>query len=313
VEIYFSYNKIPCQTEKVITLGNFDGFHRGHQKIVSRTVASATDLGLSSLIMTFHPHPRQLFSGDLAILTPLERKAKLLSTDVDFLLVQPFTKSFAAMDPRKFIEEILIKSLRCRKVVVGYDYSFGAAGAGNTQLLQEVCGEQGLECEIIDPVWGDDEIISSTVVRNYLSQGNVQTAAKYMGRPYAIAGRVEAGAGRGKKLGFPTANIYPPPAVALPAFGVYLVKAVFQGQAHWGLANVGRHPTFPSHRPSLEVFVLDFQGDLYGEMMEIYFYQRIRPEQKFSHAKALQEQVGLDLQHAHALLETDNVLKLQRI
>lgn len=311
---YFQYTAIPAQDGTVVTLGNFDGFHRGHQKIVRHTVATAQAKDLKALVITFHPHPRQLLAGDLPVLTPMESKIRLLSeTGTDILLVQPFTKTFAAQDPRFFLESVLFSNLLCRHLVVGYDYSFGKAGAGNIELMKSVCEENGIGCDVIPPVSHQGEIISSTAVRTLLAEGNVQKAADYMGRPYSITGRVQAGAGRGKGLGFPTANLYPPPSAALPALGVYMVKARVRTGEYWGIANIGFHPTFPDNRLSLEVLLLEFTGDLYGAILEVLFFHRLRPEIKFVDGDDLRKQLDQDVKQVKALLNTNDVLKLQRI
>ncbi len=314
MEIYFDFLKVDKSRGTAITLGNFDGFHLGHQEIVGKTLTVARNAGLSALVITFHPHPRQLFSADLAVLTPLEKKiAYLRAAGIDQLLVQPFTREFAATDPQDFVQEYLIAGLNCRYVIVGYDYSFGAAGAGDTKLMRQLSNAAGIGCDIVAPVTWNDETISSTAVRKCLSLGQMEKAAKFMGRFFSLEGRVEVGAGRGGTLGFPTANIYPHRAAALPAWGVYLVGILLAGEAHWGVANIGCHPTFPDNRVSLEVHILEYQGNLYGALLEISFLTKLRDERQFSDVASLQAQVKEDIQQAIALLSAGDVLKLQRI
>jgi riboflavin kinase/FMN adenylyltransferase len=313
VKIYFDYKKIPLNGT-VVTLGNFDGFHLGHQRILRETVAKSNLLGLTSLVMTFHPHPRRLFGADLPIITPLGQKLSLLKkAGASIALVQPFTKAFAATPPARFIEDILLAALNCRHVVVGYDYSFGRAGAGDISLIQQLTESRGIGCDIIPPVRYGEEIISSSAIRRYLAQGNVEMAAKYMGRPFAIKGRVASGAGRGKSLGFPTANLYPVSSAALPAFGVYLVNVCTGGCRYWGIANLGNHPTFPGGKISLEVFLFEFEGDLYGSMLAVSFIKLLRTERKFPDAASLRRQQQQDVKLAKTLLTKDIMLKLQRI
>lgn len=314
MEIYFDYKKKPSPQGTVVTLGNFDGFHLGHQQIVAKTLAVAGNLGLSALVVTFHPHPKQLLSGDLAVLTPLHRKIDLLNqAGVDQVLIQTFTREFAAVEPKQFIEDILFTGLNCRHVVVGYDYAFGKAGSGDTRLMESVTSELGIGCDIIKPLTLKGQIISSSVVRNYLAKGKVEAAAKFLGRPFSLGGLVEAGAGRGRDLGFPTANIYPFRAAALPAHGVYMVKVSWDGEEHWGIANIGFHPTFPDNQVSLEVFVLDYHGNLYGKTIDVQFLKKLRAERQFPDAHSLTIQMERDLAQVIALLNSDNVLKLQRI
>lgn len=313
MKIYFDCNNI-LPKGAVITLGNFDGFHRGHQRILRETIAKAKIKGLPALVMTFNPHPRQFFGFSMPIITPMAQKLSLLKeAEANIVLIQPFTKAFAALSPSRFIEEILINALGCQHVVVGYDYSFGKAGAGDTLALRELTGRHGIGCDIIQPVRYGGEIVSSSGIREYLAQGNVEKAALYMGRPFAIRGRVCSGAGRGKSLGFPTANIYPAPSVALPAFGVYLVSAATRGRRYWGVANLGCRPTFPGGNISLEVFLFEFLGNLYGSLLEVTFFKQIRTERKFPDSASLSRQLTLDVNLAKTLLAQDNMLKLQRI
>ena len=200
MEIFFDYKKVPADQGTVVTLGNFDGFHLGHQRIVAETLSHARNSGLSALVFTFQPHPRQLFSADLAVLTPLDRKSALLrDAGVDFLLVQPFTREFAATDPVYFVEEILLGALNCRHVVVGYDYSFGKAGSGNPELLRRLAGNFGVGCTIVPPVTWAEEVISSTAV--VLARGRWIAAKLWAASISCGAGWT--GAGRGRKLGFP--------------------------------------------------------------------------------------------------------------
>lgn len=313
MKIFFDYNEIPL-SGAVVTLGNFDGFHLGHQRILRQTVAKSNSLGLPSLVMTFHPHPRRLFGAELPIITPLGQKLSLLkNAGADIALVQPFTKTFAATPPARFIEEILVGALGCRHVVVGYDYSFGRAGAGDTGMIQQLTQSLGIGCDIIPPVRYGEEVISSSAIRGYLAAGNVEMAANYMGRPFAVRGRVAAGAGRGKSLGFPTANLYPASSAALPAFGVYLVSVCAESSRYYGVANLGSHPTFPGGQMSLEVFLLEYEGDLYGSMLEVGFLRLLRTERKFPDASSLRRQQQQDVNFAKALLARGDMLKLERI
>lgn len=313
MRIYFDYINVP-KGGTVVALGNFDGFHLGHQEILKKTVCKARSMGLPALAVTFHPHPRRFFGTDLPLITTLGQKMSLLKTaGVDIALVQPFTQVFASMSPQSFIEDILAASLGCRHIVVGHDYSFGRKGSGDTSLLEALTAKLGITCDIIPPVMSGRDVISSSAIRDFLAAGNIEMAAKYMGRPYQIRGRVAPGAGRGKSLGFPTANIYPFSTAALPALGVYLVQVCVSGNSFWGVANLGKHPTFPGGQTSLEVYLLDFEDDLYGSVLAVSFVKPLRPERKFSDADSLRKQLALDVKLAKTLLANDNMLKLQRI
>jgi len=313
LKIYLDYKKVP-RGGSVVALGNFDGFHLGHQKILKKTVCQARAMGLPALAMTFHPHPRRFFGADLPLITPLGQKMSLLKkAGIDIALVQQFTQVFASVSPQSFIEDILAASLGCRHIVVGYDYTFGREGSGHTSLLEELTADLGIACDIIPPVKYGKDVISSSAIRKFLAAGNIEMAAKYMGRPFMVRGRIAPGAGRGKFLGFPTANIYPFTAAALPAFGVYLVQVCVQGNPYWGVANLGRHPTFPGGQISLEVHLLDFHNDVYGSTMCVSFVKRLRPERKFPDADSLKNQLVQDVKLAKTLLANDNMLKLLRI
>ncbi len=313
MKIYFDYKRVPPDGA-VVALGNFDGFHLGHQEILRQTVLKSHSLCLPSLAMTFQPHPRRFFGSDLSLITSLGQKMSLLKkAGIDIALIQQFTQGFASISPQSFIQDVLAASLGCRHIVVGYDYSFGRAGSGDTSLIKELTSNLGITCDIIPPVMYGQEVISSSATRNFLATGNIEMAAKYMGRPFTVRGRVTPGAGRGKSLGFPTANIYPFSSAALPAYGVYLVQVCAMGNSYWGVANLGSHPTFPGGKRSLEAFILDFQGDLYGSLVSVSFIKRLRAECKFPDASNLQKQQMEDVKLAKTLLANDNMLKLQRI
>lgn len=310
MKIYFDYNDVPAQGA-VITLGNFDGFHLGHQRILSATVGVGSALGLPALVMTFQPHPRRFFGGDLPLITPLGQKLALLKrAGADLVLVQAFTRTLADLAPEVFFREVLVRALGVRHLVVGWDYSFGRGGAGDTAFLQELAARHRLGCDIIPPVRWGQETVSSSAVRRFLAGGQVEKAAALLGRAFSLKGRVLPGAGRGKSLGFPTANLYPPRGQALPAYGVYLVRACTRGRSHWGVANIGRHPTFPGGEVSLEVHLLDFSGDLYGRLLQVSFLKGLRGERKFSGPAALALQLVRDVELAKTLLARDSVLKL---
>lgn len=310
MEIYFDYRQVPA-TDSTVTLGNFDGFHKGHQEIVERTVETALKNETRSLAMTFHPHPRQLFSGDLSLLTPLESKIRLFKqTGIDVMLVQPFTKQFSALSPEDFIKTVLVDHLQTRHVIVGYDYCFGKSGSGNHRLFSAQGSKYGYATDVVSAIKYDDEIISSTAIRKYLAAGELEIVARYMGRPYFLEGKVEFGAGRGTRLGFPTANIYPKKFSALPAFGVYLVRISGATTApHWGVANIGHRPTFSGDNTSLEAYLFNFDGNLYGKKLTVEFYKQIREERSFSDSRELIQQIAADIETAKALLKNDNMLK----
>lgn len=313
MKVYFDFNQVSLPGT-VVTLGNFDGFHLGHQRILQETKAQAHLHGLPALVMTFHPHPKRLFGASLPLITPLGVKLGLLKkAEADIVLVQPFNRDFADLTPRQFVQDVLRDALACKQVVVGYDYSFGRWGAGDTALLGQMTRSLGMGCLVIPPVRCEGEVVSSSAVRSSLAAGKVELASKYLGRAYTLKGRVSRGSGRGKTLGFPTANIYPSSLAALPAFGVYLVRVCAEGRYYWGVANLGKRPTFPGGKVALEVFLFDYRGDLYDSRLEVGFARRLRSEIKFTDGESLRRQQLEDVKGAKTLLARDNVLRLFRI
>lgn len=310
MKIYCDYKNVAIHGT-VVTIGNFDGFHLGHRKILATTKAMARDLTLPTLVMTFQPHPRRFFQKELPLLTPLGQKLSLLQkAAASIAVIQPFTKAFADTPPTKFLEEVVIKALKCRQIVVGYDYSFGSAGAGGTELIKEVSAAWGVGCRIIEPVRIDGNIVSSSVIRSCLADGDVTQARHYLGRPHMIMGKVTKGQGRGHKMGFPTANIYPSSAFAEPKPGVYLVRVDLRNQSYWGLANLGSQPTFNGKQKALEVFLIGFCGNLYGKYLKVNFFHRLRDERMFPEPKSLIAQLKQDVELAKTLLACDDMLNL---
>lgn len=310
MKIYCDYKNVHTDGT-VITIGNFDGFHLGHRKILETAGALAKDLVLPTLVMTFQPHPRRFFHNKLPLLTPLSQKLALLGkAGADIAVVQPFNRSFAAMPPAQFFAEVVVGALKCRQIVVGYDYSFGRAGAGGTELIKELAALRGIGCQVIEPVRIEGTIVSSSAIRACLAAGNVSRARRYLGRPHMIAGKVTAGNGRGRKMGFPTANIYPSPGFSEPKPGVYLVRACLGKQSYWGLANLGSQPTFCGKRKALEVFLLGFCGDLYGSRLQVNFCHRLRDERLFPNPESLIAQLKSDVELAKTLLACDDMLNL---
>lgn len=308
--IYRNYNNVAADGT-VVTLGNFDGFHIGHQRILAVTKGVAAACGLPALVMTFLPHPRRSFKNKLPILTPLAEKTVLLAkAGADITVIQPFTLDFAKIPPRQFIEKVVFQALKCRHLVVGYDYSFGNAGAGNTSLIERLTAANGVGCDIIEPVRIEGQIVSSSAIRRYIQDGAVEKARSLLGRPYSLSSNVATGHSRGRTMGFPTANLYPSSQLAQPKPGVYLVRASWANQVCGGVANLGYQPTFSGQRLALEVFLLGFRGNLYGKRLKVEFLQRLREERKFPSCAVLVEQLKRDVELAKTLLAGTDVLNL---
>lgn len=289
-----------------LAIGNFDGVHKGHQALLQRAsdIAKATDV--PSAVMLFDPHPRELFAPDKAHfrLTPLPRKLALLQArGIDVAVVLKFDRELAGRTADAFIEEILVRELAVSHVIVGYDFHFGKGRGGNPELLRRAGERLHFGVSIIEPVADGGEAYSSSAIRAMLAKGDVARAATMLGHWWRVSGRVVGGAKRGTGLGFPTANLALPSGTDL-GFGIYAVRVWLDGEAHAGAAYLGTRPTFDDGAPVLEVFLLDFDGDLYGERARVEFAHFLRSERKFEGIEALVAQLKHDIEHARALLET---------
>lgn len=285
----------------VITIGNFDGLHLGHRRIIESVVASARRSGGTAAVMTFEPHPLRILAPEKAPdqLQTLEQKLRSLEQlGVDVTLVVPFTKELAACPAREFAKMLGTK-LGAREVHVGQNFSFGRGREGNVDLLKEVGRESGYQVEIIPPVRFRNLIVSSTLIRQLIRQGRVALAARLLGRCYSITGMVVEGRRVGATLGFPTANIAPENEI-IPGFGVYVTLIHIDGRRRQSVTNIGLRPTFnaPAAQPTVETFVLDFNQPLYGAKVELEFCFRLRDEKKFPSIEALAAQIERDAARA---------------
>jgi riboflavin kinase/FMN adenylyltransferase len=292
-----------------LAIGNFDGVHRGHQELVRTARARGAAVGAAPAVLTFSPHPARVFAPTLAppLIVSLERRLELLeAAGVEVAVVQPFTREFAAVEPVAFVREYLSTRLGVREVVVGYDFTFGSKRSGNTALLQALGAELGIGVTIVPPVTVDGLTCSSTKVREFVLEGRVEGAAMLLGRPVEITGPVVKGAGRGRGLGVPTANVSPE-AELVPRLGIYAAWAeVLDGPAagrHRAALSVGSNPTFTSTGGvTVEAFLLDFEGDLYGRRLRLEVLHRLRDERRFESTEALVAQIERDVAEVRARL-----------
>lgn len=294
----------------VVAIGNFDGLHRGHRGVVARAQALAKKLGKPCALLTFEPHPADVFAGRPVIfrLTPPTAKAaQAARLGLDGMIVLSFDRQFAARPAQVFTEEILHKSLGVSAVVAGYDFRFGAGRAGDADFLRAEGARLGFLVEIVDRITQDEdgslEAVSSTATREALEKGDVEAARRLLGHPYFVRGVVRHGDKRGRLLGFPTANIALDPSNRLH-HGIYAVTIEIDGVTHDAVASFGRRPTFDNGAPLLEVFVFDFSGDLYGREVEVAFYAFLRGEEKFDSVEALIAQMENDSAKARAILQS---------
>ncbi|PID22671.1 bifunctional riboflavin kinase/FMN adenylyltransferase [Sporosarcina sp. P3] len=297
---------VPQLDASSLAIGFFDGVHKGHQEVIRSAKKVADDLSIKTAVMTFDPHPSQLFSGkNVGYITPIEEKIRVLeSLGVDTLFIVCFDWELASLSPQSFID-IFIKKLGVKHVTAGFDFTFGSKGSGTMKDMQELSeGKYGTT--IISKVTFDqDNKVSSTEIRQLLSKGDVEAAAELLGRPFRTMGEVIHGEKRGRQLGFPTANIQTAEEHIVPANGVYAVRCLIEDTWYKGVCNMGVKPTFhdPEHRiPTAEVHLLDVNMDLYGRKLAIEWLHRIRSERKFDSLNALKTQIGIDKQTAKDLL-----------
>ncbi|GAB4390759.1 MAG: bifunctional riboflavin kinase/FAD synthetase [Thermodesulfovibrionales bacterium] len=289
----------------VVTIGNFDGVHMGHQKIIAAVTQAAGAAGARSLAITFDPHPVKVLAPErgLSILTPADEKAALMAHyGLDAVLFINFSREFARIPADDFIRDVLVGRLGARQVIVGHGYAFGRGKKGTTELLRRRGRRLGFGVKVVRNARIHGDVVSSSRIRGLLSRGKVSEAAALLGRPYMIKGEVIRGAGRGGRLlGTPTANISTPYEL-VPREGVYAIKARFDGKAWDGVASIGTNPTFGNSRVSYEAHLFGFSGDLVGKTLKVYFVERIRDERRFSDAEGLKAQILEDIARAREAL-----------
>ncbi len=297
------HGKLP---NPAVTIGNFDGVHLGHREIFRRVIGAAANMGGVSVAVTFFPHPLKVLAPDKSIklITTYEEKERLIgSSGIDYLVSIPFSREFAEISATGFVRDILVDRIGVRRILIGYDYAFGRNREGNVDLLRRLGGEYGFEVEMIEQIGDGVTVFSSSVIRSLIEDGDVRGALPFLGRYFSIGGPVVHGQNRGKELGFPTANIEPEEEL-LPKPGVYAVKVKHAGKMYDGACNIGFNPTFNNGRLAVEIHILDFQGDLYGHDLRVYFVERIRDEQVFSGVDELTRAIGADIAACRTILLT---------
>lgn len=289
-----------------VTIGVFDGVHLGHRRVMRRIVASAREADLHPVALTFDPHPLEFVAPDRApsLLSTVDDRAELLGEcGVEVVGVLPFLQ-IRDMVPRVFAEEVLARRLQARRVAVGANFRFGRDRTGDVGALARLGEEHGFSVEVVD-LYGerDGEVISSTRIRTLLEAGEVRHAAALLGRWFSVRGPVIHGDARGRAIGFPTANLHVPDRMAVPAHGVYVAWAAFDGEPHPAVVNVGVRPTFGVNTRTVEAHLLDFDGDLYGTELTVSFVERLRDERRFGSVDELVAQIGQDVADARLVFE----------
>lgn len=301
------HNRPASERPSVVTLGNFDGLHYGHQELLKIVTQRAEALGALKIVMTFDPHPVQVLHPERGLkrLFPKEDLAEQLEgRGFDELILEPFSREFSQLQPEEFFQNFLFKPLNLKALVVGHDFSFGVNRTGNLEKLETLCAAQKVELDVVEPYAKEGLVISSSRIRKALADGDVSQAAQWLGRPFYLQGLVAKGDQRGHKLGFPTANVSPENEI-VPQNGVYLSRVTVQNKAYMALTNVGTNPTFDSaiSRPRVESHILDFDGDLYGLKIKVEFLKHWRAEKKFSSAESLIAQIRQDVEWARTQLK----------
>lgn len=285
-----------------LTVGNYDGLHLGHQAIIRDVVAKGKEKGIPSILVTFDPHPMTVLQpqrGVLRIDSVDEKISQLESLGLDYLVVEPFSRELSQLEPEAFFNKLLVKKLGVKFLFVGYDFSFGKNRSGTLDVLSSICKRGNVELKIIDAFKVEGQVVSSSLIRQLIQNGDVKDVAKFLGRPFSLRGLVKKGEGRGKKIGVPTANLETQSEL-WPAIGVYVTEVDWQGKTLRSVTNVGRNPTFVQDGKAIhiETHILDFDKDIYGENLTVRFKKLIRGEKKFSSVQELVSQIKSDIETA---------------
>ncbi len=289
----------------VIALGSFDGVHQGHQVIIRETVQQAKAMNAMSGVFTFHPHPLKVLAPERApgLITALSQKRRILSElGVDCLILKAFNLEFATTDFRDFVETYLFKSLKVKGIVIGEDFRFGRGSEGNVQRMEELGQELGFQVTVFDTIQVEGKEVRSTLIRDLIITGQMTRLITYLGRPFSMIGKVTHGDGRGRNLGFPTANLSLAVDYVIPAYGVYAVNVLLGDKQYPGVANIGIRPTFDKRDLSVEIHIMDFSDNLYNQIVEVELMQMVRPERSFASSTELIAQINRDVQQARQIL-----------
>lgn len=295
------------QKDTILTVGVFDGVHLGHKHLISQLVVKAEQESLLSGVVTFWQHPQEVLypAIKLPFLTDLAQREKLLQNEgVDIVVPLTFTTETARLSAHDFIG-LLIRHLRMRGMVIGPDFALGRGREGNADALGKLGREQGFSVTVVPPVVIDGEVVSSTAIRKALADGDVRKVRRLAGRSFSLRGRVVAGTGRGVALGFPTANLGIDPDQALPVDGVYAGWADVEDKILPAMINIGTNPTFGDKRRAVEVYIVDYQGKLYGREIQVEFVERLREERRFNSVEELKKQIAEDVARGIAVLNAE--------
>ncbi len=298
MKIFNSLEEIDNDIEKtVVALGNFDGVHKGHQQIISRTVKSAEAAGYKSAVFTFSNHPKNLMKGDAAvknILYPEEKAAIIEQLGIDYMFNIPFDESILTMEPVDFIDKLLLEKFHMKQAYCGFNYHFGYKAKGDAELLMKEGMKKGFGIHIQEPFEIDKKLVSSTLIRELIGEGKVDQCAKYMGRFYSIGGEVVVGNKLGRTIGFPTSNVMIDDTMVTPPNGVYVTYCTYNGVRYPSITNVGVKPTIGNYHKNVETHIFNFDKELYGKQIRVEFLEKTRDERKFENVEALAKQITDD-------------------
>ena len=307
MRVFRDLNELPVFRNSVVTIGTFDGVHLGHQKLIERIKLLSAKTSGESILVTFHPHPRIVINPEeksLRLLNTTDEKVALLERfGVDNVVIVPFSRAFSEQSAEEYISSFLVKNFNPKYIVIGYDHKFGKNRSGDFKLLEQMKGQYGYDMLEISKETLDDIEISSTKIRAALSQGDIRLANELSGHPYSLSGTVVRGFQNGRKLGFPTANIQVSDEYKLiPKTGIYAVYVRYGGERYNGMLSIGFNPTFNGKEQTIEVNILDFDKDIYGESLTLEFVDFIRSEKKFDSLEALVEEIKNDERITRKLL-----------
>ncbi len=294
------------EKDMLLTIGVFDGVHLGHKYLISQLIERARQQDLLSGVVTFRQHPREVLSPRtrLPYLTNLAEKVSLLKNEgVETVITLSFTRESAQLSAGQFVG-LLKKYLRMRGLIIGPDFALGRNREGNTDNLRKLGQDMNFSVIVISPMTINGEVVSSTTIRDALAKGDMKKVNSLIGRPFSLQGQIVTGTGRGSELGFPTANLGIDPKQALPAEGVYTTWAHIDGEVYQSVTNIGQRPTFGSHERTVETYILNYHGNLYGSELRIDFVERLRSEKRFGTVEELKKQIAEDVKQGVAILDS---------
>ena len=304
--IYNNINEFSSTDNTILTIGTFDGVHLGHQKVLERLTNSAKENNLESTVLTFFPHPRTILNPNkpLKLINSVKERTELLNrSKVDNLIIHPFDKNFSELDPEKYVFEILVKKLKAKIILIGYDHKFGKNRTADITDLKIYGKKYGFKVIEIKAEEISNIAISSTKIRKAISEGNISTAKKYLGYDFSLSGKIVHGKSIGRTLGFPTANIEVKEEYKLlPKNGVYLVACTIDNRRVFGMMNIGNRPTLSGKKEQIETHFFEFSGDLYDKKLRIDILEKIRDEQKFDSLDLLGDQINIDQDRCQKLI-----------